>query len=138
MTRVPIEPGFFRIPDNRDALPVLLGSRCPACEEVFYPRRVVCARCLHEGCDDLDLSPRGRIWTWTWCHVPMFGKVDADVAGYGVAQIDLPEGPRVQAILMGDADQFAIGDEVEIGLETLRENDDGDEVVIYRYRPVVS
>jgi uncharacterized OB-fold protein len=53
-----------------------------------------------------------------------------------VAQVDLPEGPRVQSILSGERDDFAIGMEVEIDLETLRQNSDGDDVVIYRFRPV--
>ena len=94
MARVPIEEGFFRIPDDPAEQPRLLGSRCPACGEAFFPRRLVCAKCLHEGTEDMELSTRGTIHTWTYCHVPMFGKKDADVAGYGVAQVDLPEGPR--------------------------------------------
>ena len=57
------------------------------------------------------------------------------MAGYGVAQVDLPEGPRVQSILSGGPDDFAIGMEVEIDLETLRQNKEGDDVVIYRFRP---
>jgi uncharacterized OB-fold protein len=136
MARVPIEEGFFRVPEAEGELPVLLGSRCPSCGEVFYPRRMVCAQCRHEGCDDVELSTRGRLWTWTYCHVPLFGRKDTDVPGYGVGQIDLPEGPRVQSILMGGPDDFAIGMDVEIDLETLQENADGDEVVIYRFRPV--
>jgi len=60
------------------------------------------------------------------------------VPGYGVGQVDLEEGPRVQAILLGGPDDFEIGMELEIDLETLRENSDGDEIVIYRYRPVAS
>ena len=136
MARVPIEDGFFRIPDEPDELPRLLGSRCPACSEVFFPRRLVCAQCLHEGTDDVELSTRGLLWTWTYSHVPMFGKVDASVPGYGVGQIDLPEGPRVQSILLGGPGDFAIGMEMDIDLEVLRENADGDEVVIYRFRPV--
>ena len=135
MARVPIEAGFFRIPDDPHESPRLLGSRCPECDEVFFPRRLVCARCLHEGAEDVDLSTRGRIWTWTYCHVPMFGKKDADVGGYGVAQVDLPEGPRVQSILLGGPDDFEIGMAVEIDLEVLRADGD-DEVVIYRFRPV--
>ena len=59
----------------------------------------------------------------------------ADVAGYGVAQVDLPEGPRVQSILSGGPDDFAIGMEVDIDLETLRQDSDGNDVVIYRFRP---
>ena len=135
MARVPIEEGFFRIPDDPAEPPRLLGSRCPACGEAFFPRRLVCAKCLHEGTEDMELSTRGRIWTWTYCHVPMFGKLDADVAGYGVAQVDLPEGPRVQSILSGGPDDFAIGMEVDIDLETLRQDGDGNDVVIYRFRP---
>jgi uncharacterized protein len=136
MARVPIEEGFFRIPGDPAEPPRLLGSRCPACEEAFFPRRLVCAKCLHEGTEDTELSTRGTIHTWTYCHVPLFGKKDAEVAGYGVAQVDLPEGPRVQSILSGRRDQFAIGTTVEIDLETLRQNSEGDDVVIYRFRPV--
>ena len=109
MARVPIEEGFFRIPEDPAEPPRLLGSRCPACGEVFFPRRLVCAKCLHEGTEDMELSTEGVIYTWTYCHVPLFAKKDADVAGYGVAQVDLPEGPRVQSILSGERDDFAIG-----------------------------
>jgi hypothetical protein len=42
----------------------------------------------------------------------------------------------VQSILLGGPDDFEIGMDVEIDLETLRENSDGDEIVIYRFRPV--
>jgi len=138
MARIPIEEGFFRIPDDPAEPPRLLGSRCPNCGEVFFPRRLVCAQCLHEGCADVELSTGGRLWTWTYCHVPLFGKKDTDVPGYGVGQVDLEEGPRVQAILVGGPDDFEIGMELAIDLETLRENSDGDEIVIYRYRPVES
>jgi uncharacterized OB-fold protein len=58
------------------------------------------------------------------------------VSGYGVAQVDLPEGPRVQSILSGERDEFSIGMTVEIDLETLRQNSNGDDVVIYRFRPL--
>ncbi len=136
MARVPIEAGYFRVPDDPAASPVLLGSKCPNCAEVFFPRRMVCAKCLFEGTEDVDLSTRGRLWTWTYCHVPLFAKSDTDVPGYGVGQVDLPEGPRIQAILLGQADDFEIGMELELDLETLRTNGDGDEIVIYRFRPV--
>jgi uncharacterized OB-fold protein len=84
----------------------------------------------------MTLSPTGTIYTWTYVHVPLFGKVDGSVSAYGVGQVDLPEGPRVQAILVGGPDDFSIGMEVELDLEVLREDDDGNEVVIYRFRPV--
>jgi uncharacterized OB-fold protein len=138
MARIPIEDGFFTVPDDADERPRLLGSRCPSCGEHFFPRRHVCARCLAEGCDDVELGPRGTLWTWTYVHVPLFAKKDRRVDAYGVGQVDLPEGPRVQAILVGDRDEFSIGMELELDLETLRVDDrSGDEIVIFRFRPVI-
>ena len=134
--RVPIEPGFFTVPDDPATPPRLLGSRCRACGEYFFPRRVVCARCLAEDTQNVELSPRGTLYTWTYVYFPLFGTKRADHGGgYGVGQIDLPEGPRVQAVLSGEPGVFHIGMEMEIELETLRENKEGQDVVIHRFRP---
>jgi uncharacterized OB-fold protein len=135
--RVPIEPGFFTVPDDPATPPRLLGSRCGACGEHFFPRRFVCARCLAEGTQDVELSTRGTLHTWTYVHFPLFGSKRADHAGgYGVGQVDLPEGPRVQAVLSGGPDAFVVGMQMELELETLRENKEGQDVVIHRFRPV--
>jgi uncharacterized OB-fold protein len=138
VARVPIEEGYFTIPEEEGERPRLLGSRCPACGEHFFPRRFVCARCLHEGCDDVELGPTGRLWTWTYVHVPLFAKKDGTVSTYGVGQVDLPEGPRIQSILVGGREDFEIGMELELDLEALRTNADGDEVVIFRFAPVAA
>jgi hypothetical protein len=71
-------------------------------------------------------------------HVPLFAKRDRSVGSYGVGQVDLTEGPRVQAILVGERDDFEIGMELELDLETLRVDDAGDEVVIFRFKPVTA
>jgi uncharacterized OB-fold protein len=138
MAQVPIEEGFFTIPEDPAERPRLLGSRCPACGEHFFPRRLVCARCLHEGCVDVELGPTGTLWTWTYVHVPLFAKKDGSVGAYGVGQVDLREGPRVQAILVGGPDDFEIGMALELDLEALRTDDAGDEVVIFRFRPLAA
>ena len=134
--RLPIEPGFFTIPQDRSESPRLLGSRCRACGEHFFPRRMVCARCLAETLDDIELGPRGSLYTYTYVHVPLFGSMRAETGGYGVGQVDLPEGPRVQAVLCGGPGDFCIGMEMELDLETLRTTKEGDEIVIFRFRPV--
>lgn len=135
MARVAIEEGYFTVPDDPAEAPRLLGSRCGACGEHFFPRRQVCARCLHDGCDDVELGPTGRLWTWTYVHVPLFAKKNAKVSAYGVGQVDLPEGPRVQALLVGGPDDFEIGMAMVLDLETLRTDDDGNDVVIMRFSP---
>lgn len=133
--RIPIEPGFFTIPDRADETPLLLGSRCQQCDEVFFPRRAVCAKCLHRGTDDVEFGARGTLYTWTYVHLPLFGGRRTEAGGYGVGQIDTPEGPRVQAVLEGGEHDFRIGMPMRLALECLRENKEGREVVIFRYGP---
>jgi uncharacterized OB-fold protein len=133
--RIPIEPGYFTIPEDADQAPRLLGSRCRSCGERFFPRRVVCARCLEKNTEEVTLGPRGTLYTWTYVHFPLFGARRAGAGGYAVGQIDLPEGPRVQSVLSGGPEDFRIGMEMELDLETLRENKGGEEVVIFRFRP---
>ncbi|KUF14231.1 MULTISPECIES: Zn-ribbon domain-containing OB-fold protein [Streptomyces] len=46
----------------------LLGTRCTACGAVFFPREDVL--CRNPGCqgtdlDEVPLSPRGRVWSYT-------------------------------------------------------------------------
>ena len=134
--RVPVEPGFFTIPEDPDAPPRLLGSRCADCDEFFFPRRAVCAQCLARTMEDVELSTLGTLYTWTYVHFPLFGSRRAEDGGYGVGQVDLPEGPRVQAVLSGGPDDFRVGMEMELELEVLRENEKGQEVVIHRFRPL--
>jgi uncharacterized OB-fold protein len=111
------------------------NERVPACDEVFFPRRHACASCLARELDDCELGPRGQLYTWTYVHVPMFNAPRSDIGGYAVGQVDLPEGPRIQALLEGGPSDFAIGMELELGLEALRVDDRGREVVIFRFRP---
>ncbi|HZO08260.1 MAG TPA: OB-fold domain-containing protein [Myxococcota bacterium] len=133
--KVPIETGYFTIPEDPAEKPRLLGTRCRSCGEHFFPRRVVCARCLDQEMEAVPLGPHGTLHTWTYVHFPLFGTKRADHGGYAVGQIDLPEGPRVQSVLSGGPDAFRIGMPMELELETLRENREGQEVVIFRFRP---
>ncbi len=132
--RIPIEPGYFTIPDDRSETPRLLGSRCQSCAEHFFPRRPVCAKCCHRSTSDIELSPHGTLYTYTYIHVPLFNSKRATDGGYGVGQIDLPEGPRIQSVLEGGPDDFQIGMPMDMELETLREDDQGREVVTFRFR----
>ncbi len=132
--KIPIEPGFFTIPLDDSEPPRLLGSRCCACGECFFPRRTVCAKCLHRHTEEIQLSPTGTLYTYTYVHFPLFGGGRSD-KGYGVGQIDLPEGPRVQSVLKGGPHDFRIGMPLVMELETLKKNEQGQEVVIFRFRP---
>ena len=133
--RIPIKPGYFTIPDDPRVPPRLLGSRCDDCGEHFFPCRAVCAKCLSERTTAVELGPRGTLYSYTFVHFPLFGSTRVEHIGYGVGQVDLPEGPRVQLPLAGQQEDFKIGQTLEAELEPMRE-DDGREIVIVRFRPV--
>jgi len=134
--RVPIKPGFFTVPEDPSAAPLFLASRCEDCGEYFYPRRAICAKCLSENTVKVELKGRGTLYSYTFVHFPLFGSMNVEhMDGYGVGQVDLPEGPRIQAPLAGKQEDFRIGQTVAAELDTLRE-DGGRDLVIVRFRPV--
>jgi uncharacterized OB-fold protein len=134
--RVPIKPGFFTIPDDPRQAPRLLGTVCRDCGEHFYPRRSICGKCMSERTADVELEARGTLYSYTFVHLPLFGSTNMEHAdGYGVGQIDLPEGPRVQAPLAGKQADFRVGQAVRGELNVLRE-DGAQDVVIVRFRPL--
>jgi uncharacterized OB-fold protein len=135
--RVPVKTGYFTVPDDPAEPPRLLGSRCEDCGEHFFPRRAVCAKCLSERMMDAPLGPRGTLYSYSFVHFPLFGSTRVEHIGYGVGQVDLPEGPRVQLPLAGKQEDYRVGMTLEAELEPLREEGDRD-VVIIRFRPVAA
>jgi uncharacterized OB-fold protein len=135
--RVAVKPGYFTVPDDRAEPPRFLGTRCEECGEHFFPRRKVCAKasCLSERVTDVEMGPGGTLYSYTFVHFPLFGSMKVEHVGYGVGQVDLPEGPRIQLPLAGKQEDYRVGMAVEAELEPLREQD-GRDVVIARFRPV--
>jgi len=134
--RRPIKPGFFTIPDDAHEAPKLLATRCEACGEFFYPRRAVCGKCMSRDTAEVEVEARGTLYSYTFVHLPLFGSTNMEHAdGYGVGQIDLPEGPRVQAPLAGKQAEFKVGQSLRGELDVLRD-DDGTDVMIIRFRSV--
>lgn len=134
--RQPIKPGFFTVPDDPTEAPKLLGTCCNDCGEYFYPRRAVCAKCLSRQTREVELEARGTLYSYTFVHMPLFGSTNMEHAdGYGVGQIDLPEGPRIQAPLAGKQAEFQVGQSLRGELDVLRD-DGGTDIMIIRFRPV--
>jgi hypothetical protein len=134
-TVVPLEEGYFLLPDSEDRPARLLGSRCRACGEHFYPRRSVCARCLEADTEEVPLGPRGTLYTWTYLHVPGFGEHRTHGEGYAAGQIDLAEGPRVQSVLVGGPTDFCIGMAMETTVVPVGTDREGRSVVMVYFRP---
>lgn len=130
------DPHLFRIPEAGEDRPRLLGSYAPASDLHFWPRRRRCP-VTRTPVQDVELGPVGTLYAWTFLSVPRMGKVSfGETGGYGVGQVDLPEGVRIQAPLMGAQGDWAIGDEMALTLFPVGQDDDGNELVTFRFEAV--
>ena len=136
MALIPTDPRLFRLPAATEERPRLLGSHAEASGLYFWPRR---RRCPVTGCavTDCDLSPEGDLYAWTFLHVPRMGSISfGETGGYGVGQIDLPEGVRIQAPLVGTPDEWQIGSRMALTTFPVGKDDDGNELVTFRFEAV--
>ena len=134
--RRPIKVGYYTVPENVNEPPRLMGTKCGDCGEYFFPQRKVCAKCLSENTAEALMGPGGTLYSYTFVHLPMFGASDLELSqGYGVGQVDLPEGPRVQFPLAGKQEDFKVGMPLVAELKAMRQDGDQD-VVILRFKPV--
>src|SRR5258708_36570363 len=139
-TRLPAVEGWFRMDDTE---PHLLGSRCTSCSTFFFPRETFFCRnpdCDGRQFDEVPLSNRGRVWSWTTNHYPPPPPyVPADpFVPYTIAAVELAEEHMVVMGQMADGVDPAglrAGTEVELTLGTLFTDDDH-EYVVWKWRPV--
>ena len=62
--------------------------------------------------------------------------LSATRGGYGVGQIDLPEGVRIQAPLLGTTDDWQIGSPMGLTTFPVGRDDDGNDLVTFRFEAV--
>ena len=125
--------------------PTLLGSRCTTCGTVFFPKAEGFCKnpaCAGEEFEELPLSRTGRVWSYTDAQyqppAPYISRTDP-YEPFALAAVELPEGIVVLgqvAAGFGVAD-LTVGDEVELVVETLYADDDG-ERGIWRWKPVLA
>jgi uncharacterized OB-fold protein len=114
-----------------DGSPHLLGSRCPNCGDVRFPKASACPTCQTPGEEltELPLSRHGRVHTFTRVH-----RAPAPFrAPYVLAFVQLPEGPRVFCQLDCPPDADVMDRAVELVVGPLYE-EDGEEVHGYKFR----
>lgn len=134
--QVPCKEGLWTVPKSSDEKPHLIGSKCPNCGEIVFPVNPVCVNCQHQSMEDFLLSRKGKIWSYSTVMLPppkwYKGKVPFDL-GY----VELPEGVRIWTRLLGaEAGSFRIGQEVELDIDVMQTDAEGNEVLGYCFIPV--
>lgn len=114
--RVAADPELFELMAPEDARGAirLLASHSPANGETYWPRRRRCP-VTRQPVEDVVLDANGSLWSWTYVSLPwpVAEASPSPSPGYGVGVIEVPEGPRVLGLLVGDHGDWKIGDQVE-------------------------
>lgn len=127
--KVPIREGAFTESPNGG---ILLANKCKACGQIFFPKVVFCLSCLNEDLDEVQLSRRGRLYSYTIGYMPSMHFQPPYAIGY----VDLPEGVRIFAPLeIVEGKPFQIDMEMEVLIEKLWQEDDN-EIIGYKFKPV--
>ena len=127
--RVPIREGAF-IESSEGS--ILLANRCKSCGQIFFPKAVFCLSCFSEDTEELKLSRRGKLYSYTIGYMPSMHFEPPYAIGY----VDMPEGVRIFTPLkMVDGKPFSIGIDMEVVIEKLWQDNDN-EVIGYKFKPV--
>jgi len=135
--RKPIAEGLFTWPS---AAPQLIASKCARCGEVAFPAQKSCPACTSEQVDEILLSRRGELWTWTIQRFPPPHPYIGDpktFTPFGVGYVELPEGVRVEGRLTtARPEELHIGQTMELVVEPFAEGEHGESLVTFAFAPV--
>jgi uncharacterized OB-fold protein len=139
--RVPAVEGWLNIDPGH---PRLIGTKCTKCGSIFFPRETVRCRnprCGHNALADVELSPKGKLWSFTGAEyqppAPYVPRHDP-FKPFAIAAVELEAekitilGQVVEGVKVAD---LKIGQDMELVLDTLLE-DAETETIVWKWAPV--
>jgi len=139
--QVPAVEGWFTWPPTKE--PHLIASRCKSCGDYFFPEAKTCGnpKCMSSDLEKVLLSRRGRLYTYTINYFkPPLPYVSPDpFVPYATAVMELEkEKMKIQGqIISGYAfEKLKIGMEMEVVLELLYKDSEGNDVIVWKFRPL--
>lgn len=127
---------LFRIPQSHDGKQGLIGSKCQTCGEVVFPKKTLCPNCCSDQVDETLIGPKGKLYSFTVIYQlgPLGYKGPVP---YGVVKVEMPEGLRITGYATeNDIKKFRAGMEMELIIDKLFEDDGGNEIVGFKFKPV--
>ncbi len=155
MARLPAVEGWFTTGETGEASgasgvgrtdePALTGTRCAACGTYAFPAEPRFCRnpdCEGEEFTTVELSRRGRIWSYTDArYQPPPPYVPAEpYVPFCLAAVELS---AEKLVVMGQmvggvtVDDLTVGDEVELVIDTLYADDDN-EYLVWKWKPAAA
>lgn len=136
--QIPVLDGILHLPTSPSEETYLIGSKCKLCGQVSFPKRVVCPVCVKGNTmEEVPLSRYGTIRAFSISRISQPGFH----APYVQSFVRLHEGPDIFSIITGvDPDNMTlqVGTEVELVIEKISEDQNGNDIVVYKFAPVKS
>ena len=127
-----MKEGVIAFPENDE--PYIVGARCKKCGKIHFPVTTLCTGCFSEEIENTALSQEGTIYTFTTVYIGVKGFKTP----YMLAWVDLDDS-RLAAQLDWDParkDEIKSGLKVRLNVDVLRMDDDGKEIVGYKFKPI--
>jgi len=136
--QMPALEGLFTWPSDR---PSLIGSRCKSCGTYCFPKNSMCPNpdCKNKEMEQMLLSRKGKLWSYTvhYYQPPPPFRASDPFMPFGVGVIELPEGLKVLSMLTtSDPNLLKIGMEMELLIDKMFEDKEGNEFLTWKFRPL--
>lgn len=130
MTRRSVDERYFVVSADDCHL---RGARSVNADIAFFP---IMRRCPVTGgpVEEVRLASEGVLYSWTY--IDDAGPMWAGRSGYSVGQIDLPEGARIQAPLVGARDRWRIGIKMRLIPIVVGHDPDGNELCSFGFEAI--
>ena len=135
--QVPRVEGLFTWSDDGANL---IGSRCVSCGTYYFPRRISCGNpnCNEKKVEEVTFGRRGKLYSYTIQYYPPPEPFKMEpTEPYAIGLVELPEGVRVAGQMTGcEFADIKIGMDLEVVAGRLYEDEDGNEVVTWKFKPI--
>ena len=89
-----------------------------------------------EGLEDVHLSSKGKIVSFSVVVQSPAGGFYKGPVPYAYGVVELPEGVELLSLFTGNFGELEVGMEVELVIEKLFDDDEGNEITTYKFIPI--
>ena len=130
-----LRDGLFSLPSGNNEKPRLIAGKCVQCGDISFPSKERCGKCSSSSIDNILLSNKGKIYTYTIVRQAFPGYKLPNI----VAIVKVPEDDTLMIISQikeCDVEEVKIGMEVEMVIDELYTALNGCSVIGYAFKPI--
>ena len=133
--RIPIQEGLFIEAASSNEKPYLLGNKCKKCGLTAFPKTPVCPTCqVQDTMEDAKFEGKGTLDSFSIVEAALPGFQRPSIQAY----INIENGPKIWSLITGcepTEDSLKLGMKMEMVIDKVREDEEGNELISYQFKP---